>query len=73
MKSPFENSEFSDLPGIYQREKSRGLGIEKNNEWRCVQVVPSLFFPWFPFFCLGLWKQWKWWIGIGSLHKQTHS
>src|SRR3990167_3711020 len=37
-----------------RRVKSRGLGIEKNNEWRCVQVVPIIVYSLIPLLLFGV-------------------
>src|SRR3990167_235842 len=56
--SLFENSFFRMLIYLEFTQKSKkpagGLGIEKNNEWRCVQVVKIIVYSLIPLLLFGV-------------------
>src|SRR3990167_8554075 len=54
----FENANSFLVMLIYleftQSKKARGLGIDKNNEWRCVQVVDIIVYSLIPLLLFGV-------------------
>src|SRR3990167_10189044 len=56
--SLFENSFFRMLIYLEFTQKSKkpagGLGIDKNNEWRCVQVVKIIVYSLIPLLLFGV-------------------